>query len=146
MLKTALGRPYDFRRATLLKKSFWHRCFPKNTFSYRTPPVKLNSSLSVWYCHHYNRNLKVMPNPGSLVESCTWFPGLTLLTLSCRRSLSYKNQSIDLHSSKSMDWFLNDRDVWHERVSSIKEKKLNIVAKGSILDACRSFGYRWILK
>ena len=32
------------------------------------------------------------------------------LTLSWRRSLSYRNQSIDLH------WFLHDRDLRHERV------------------------------
>ena len=37
------------------------------------------------------------------------------LTLSWRRSLSYKNQSIDLQR-KSMDWFLYDRDLRHERV------------------------------
>ena len=37
------------------------------------------------------------------------------LTLSFRRSLSYRNQSIDLQSI-SMDWFLYDRDLYHERV------------------------------
>ena len=37
------------------------------------------------------------------------------LTLSFRRSLSYRNQSIDLQS-KSMDWFLYDSDLRHERV------------------------------
>ena len=37
------------------------------------------------------------------------------LTLSCRRSLSYRNQCINL-PSKSMDWFLYDTDLWHERV------------------------------
>ena len=30
-------------------------------------------------------------------------------------SLSYRNQPIDLQS-KSMDWFLYDRDLRHERV------------------------------
>ena len=39
------------------------------------------------------------------------------LTLSWRRSLSYKNQSIDL-LCKSMDWFLYDRDHHHERVNT----------------------------
>ena len=39
----------------------------------------------------------------------------TLLTLSWRRSLSYKNQPIDLHC-KSVDWFLYERDLRHERV------------------------------
>ena len=33
------------------------------------------------------------------------------------RSLSYKNQSIDLQS-KSMDWFLYDRKLRHERVKA----------------------------
>ena len=37
------------------------------------------------------------------------------LTLSWRESLSYRNQSIDLFY-KSMDWFLYDRDLRHERV------------------------------
>ena len=32
-------------------------------------------------------------------------------------SLSYRNQSIDLRS-KSMDWFLYDRDLRHERVKA----------------------------
>ena len=39
----------------------------------------------------------------------------SLLTLSWRRSLSYRNQSIDL-LCKTIDWFLNDRDFCHERV------------------------------
>ena len=37
------------------------------------------------------------------------------LTLSWRRSLSYKNRSIDL-LCKPMDWFLYDRDRPHEIV------------------------------
>ena len=39
------------------------------------------------------------------------------LTLSRWRSPSYRNQSIDFHS-KSLDWFLYDRDLRHERVDS----------------------------
>ena len=35
------------------------------------------------------------------------------LTLSWERSLSYRNQSIDFQS-KSMHWFLQDRDLRHE--------------------------------
>ena len=41
--------------------------------------------------------------------------GREILTLSWRRSLSHRNQSIDL-LRKSMDWFLYDRDLRHERV------------------------------
>ena len=37
------------------------------------------------------------------------------LALSWRRSLSYRNQSIDL-LCKSIDWFLYHRDLRHERV------------------------------
>ena len=40
-----------------------------------------------------------------------------LLTLSWQRPLSYKNQSIDL-LCKSMNWFLYDNDLRHERVKS----------------------------
>ena len=38
-----------------------------------------------------------------------------ILTLSWRGPLLYRNQSIDLQS-KSMDWFLYDNDLRHERV------------------------------
>ena len=41
------------------------------------------------------------------------------LTLSCRKSLSYRNQSVDLQG-KSMDCFLHDRDLRHERVKGIE--------------------------
>ena len=34
------------------------------------------------------------------------------------RSLSYRNRSIDL-LSKSMDWFLYDRDFRHEKINSV---------------------------
>ena len=47
------------------------------------------------------------------------------LILSWRRPLSYSNQSIDL-LYKSMDWFLYDNDLVHERVKCrINWKKLN---------------------
>ena len=42
-------------------------------------------------------------------------PTVIQLTLSWRRPLSYRNQSIDLFS-KSMDWFLFDNGPRHERV------------------------------
>ena len=41
-----------------------------------------------------------------------------VLTPSWRRSLSYRNQSIDFQS-KSMNWFLYDRDLCHERVKRL---------------------------
>ena len=42
------------------------------------------------------------------------------LTLSWRRQLSYRNQSIDL-LGKSMDWSLYDTGLRHERVKSVKK-------------------------
>ena len=39
------------------------------------------------------------------------------LTLSWRRFLSYRDQSIDLRG-KSMDWFLYDKDLCHEKVNA----------------------------
>ena len=44
----------------------------------------------------------------------TW-NDVVYLTLPWRRSLSYRNQSIDLQN-KPMDWFLYDKYVRHERV------------------------------
>ena len=44
-----------------------------------------------------------------------------ILTLSWQRPLSYRNQSIDL-LRKSMDWFLYDNGLRHERVKSIEIK------------------------
>ena len=41
-----------------------------------------------------------------------------ILTLSRRRPLSYRNQSIDL-LLKSVDWFLYDKGLRHERVKDI---------------------------
>ena len=51
----------------------------------------------LWIKNHYKKKLRFS------------------LTLSWWRSLSYRNQSTDLQS-KSMDWFLYDRDICHERV------------------------------
>ena len=48
------------------------------------------------------------------------------LTVSWQRSLSYRNQSTDLHG-KSMEWFLYVKDLLHENVnlSRIEEKTRN---------------------
>ena len=40
------------------------------------------------------------------------------VTLSWRRSASYRNQSIDL-LGKSMDWFLYDRSLRHDGVKAV---------------------------
>ena len=41
------------------------------------------------------------------------------LTLSWRRPLSYRNQSIDLRS-KTLDWVLYDNGLRHERVKTVR--------------------------
>ena len=46
------------------------------------------------------------------------------LTLSWRRPISYRNQSIDLWS-KSMDWFLYDISLRHERVKPWFSRRLS---------------------
>ena len=48
---------------------------------------------------------------------CKW--GNKSLTLSWRRPISYRNQSIDF-LRKSMDWFLYDIGLHHERVNSLE--------------------------
>ena len=49
------------------------------------------------------------------MEEAFIFSTKLLLTLSWRRCLLYRNQSINL-LCKSMDWFLYDRDLHHEKV------------------------------
>ena len=55
------------------------------------------------------------------------------LTLSWRRPLSYRNQSIDL-KSKSMDWLLYDNVLRHERVNMRKMWKWNKSPKQKCLN------------
>ena len=49
---------------------------------------------------------------------CNSLSSSMFLTLSWRRPLSYRNQSIDLQS-KSMDWFLYDNGPRHESVNNV---------------------------
>ena len=56
-----------------------------------------------------------------MVSFCSWLITQIVadyLTLSWRGPLSYRNQSIDL-LRKSMDWFLYDNGLCHERVLNI---------------------------
>ena len=57
---------------------------------------------------------------------------LIFLTLSWRWSLSYRNQSIDL-LRKSMDWFLYDNGLRHEKVNE-NHLAHTILTKKSIKD------------
>ena len=70
-----------------------------------TPEGKWNHSVPLLYfCYHYvifcEKGFNFVPTP---LPFCN-------LTLSWRRSLSYRNQC------KSMDWSLYDRNLRHERV------------------------------
>ena len=56
------------------------------------------------------------------------------LTLSWRRLLSYKNQSIDL-LRKSVDWFLYDNGLRHERVKGKVDISLTFLKGYTILEA-----------
>ena len=51
----------------------------------------------------------------ALIIPVTCFNADKKLNVSWRRSLSYRKQSIDFQS-KSMDWFLHDRNLRHEKV------------------------------
>ena len=70
--------------------------------------------------------IKITPNTDTFTQ---WlrYRGVfwTLLTLSWRRPLSYRNQSIDLQS-KSMDWFLYGNGLRHERV---KHRNMKLIAE-----------------
>ena len=50
----------------------------------------------------------------------------SILTLSRRRPLSYRNQSMDLQN-KSMDWFLYDNGLRHERVNVVLLTKIDLL-------------------
>ena len=65
---------------------------------------------------------KITQNSGTKGEYIDELSCLTeikkILTLIWRGSQSYRSQFIDLQS-KSMDWFLYNRDIRHERVKKI---------------------------
>ena len=64
----------------------------------------------------------------------------SVLTLSWRRSLLSRNQSIDLQS-KSMDWFLYDRDIRHKRINTLLLAYIHwdlFLGYEKIIDICTS--------
>ena len=66
----------------------------------------------------YRISLLIVTMYNKIWVSVTYLIKISLinpLTLSRRRTLSYRNQSIDL-LRKSMDWFLYDNGLRHERV------------------------------
>ena len=73
------------------------------------------------------------------MESRDIFRTLSNLTLSWRRLLSYRNQSIDLRC-KSKDWFLYDNGLRHEIVNSFQP--LTIFTKKFLLRCLAGFWIR----
>ena len=83
--------------------------------------ARLNSFL-MYICHAYVFTVLL-----ASLSDLSW------LTLSWRRPLSYRNQSIDL-LHKSMAWFLYDNGLRHERVKSTSwGMNLNDYSKTSLL-------------
>ena len=97
--KTPVPESRRLRPATLLKKRLCrHLCFP---VSFKKPlrapfyRIHLVAAFAVF------GQIFISKHPNS--------------TLSLRKTLSYRNQSIDLQC-KSIDWFLYDRNLRHKRV------------------------------
>ena len=83
----------------------------------------------IWSLEGFLSNLNLIKHESQLNTSVNHFLTLTLLsltlTLSWRRPLPYRNQSTDL-LRKSMDWFLLDNGLRHERVKKKRKKKILI--------------------
>ena len=114
------------------------------------------SYLGIWWCHEIwicKIKFDVLENKRNTWSKIKTFV-LVLhmlsfrLTLSWRRPLSYRNQSINL-LCKSMDWFLYDNGLRHEKVkkqtsknvpvTTFKKEKLNVLKKlknGSLKSVC----------
>ena len=70
------------------------------------------------------QDIKIFKTSNNLFQKIKYFVSFDLairLTLSWRRPISYRNQSIDLRS-KSMDWFLYDIGLRNERVKIFSSK------------------------
>ena len=97
-------------RITIVKRNshwYWVLFFSKITnlrsdfITYNFPRIAILQAILEW----------ILLNVQHYLTKSLWIS----LTLSRRRFLSYRNKSIDLQS-KSMDWFLYDRNLRHERV------------------------------
>ena len=83
------------------------------------------------------------PYPETHLEPCkSTFQ--TCLTPSWWRCLFYRNQSIDLKSI-SMDWFLYDRDIRHERVNRVLNTRMNMFRVHNKATKMTSFTLIWWL-
>ena len=103
---------YDlfFRNYFLRKKRLSN--FPKCFVAIHIFFVQTAKILIFWFF------IKVEHIGFSVRHTLFYVLSLYLLTLSWRRPLLYRNQSIDVQS-KSMDWFLYDNGLRHERVKNL---------------------------
>ena len=90
----------SLRPVILFEKTLRHKCFPINLMKF-------------WRTRFFKEHLRTTPSV-LIFASLICF----LLTLSWQRPLSYRNQSIDLRS-KSMDWFLYNNSLRHERINPL---------------------------
>ena len=116
--------PVDFYLLKVNNRNTRARCEIYSALTAKTPErclvsltlpkgfLKLSSDSSDVFRH---RQTFTMELSGKIVN------GFKTLTLSRRRSLSYRNQSIDLQS-KSMDWSLYDRDFRLETAKLFSQK------------------------
>ena len=121
---------YNFRRKLLeealriLQKSLWQSLKPVSKFSDFVKLLGLLVNIKskrVLFCDlkQFGSLIRfVGANISFISETNDFLKNLNkVLTLSWWRPLSYRNHSIDLRS-KSMDWFLYDNGLHHERVNS----------------------------
>ena len=81
-------------------------------------PLPILNQRSVFSLENTKKTLFFDVFKGNKMGASVW----NALNLSWRRPLLSRNQSIDL-LCKSIDWFLYDRDLRHERVKGVKLKQ-----------------------
>ena len=106
----------------------WNRVFGFNPYMRKYHCVK---SVPIWsFSGHYfptfgpeNLRMRTLFTQCRIRENQYILRSVLFVTLSWRRSLSYRNQTIDLlcksiiNGLQTMDWFLYERDLRHERVN-----------------------------
>ena len=97
------------------------KCFPDNICLF-----KVNNGNTRAMCEIYSKSCSgaCIVNLEQISNIVLIFP-LFILTLSRRRSTSYRNQSTDL-LRKSMHWFLYDIGLRRERVKQVNDGELLI--------------------
>ena len=111
----------------------------KNVFNLITDGIKtqtdfvkkLGSALPAQVQIYLKQKIKFLTNQNSRFTSNRVKMKGRLLTLSRWRPLSYRSQSIDLRS-KSVDWFLYDNALRHERVKNMILKDKQIYPKDKV--------------